>query len=363
VAVTTSTSGASPDADGYTVTLDGGASQSIAINQTVTFTDVSVGSHTAVLSGIAANCTVTGGTSRTVNVTAGNTATASFSVSCPTPPPTTGDLTVTTTTGGSGGLDPDGYTVAVDGARQAITINGSVTFNGLSAGNHSVGLTGVATTCVVSGLNPRTVNVPAGGTQQTNFAITCTAPANLPPIAAFTPSCNQLDCSFTSTSSDPDGVITSQQWTFGDGATGSGVNPSHHYAAAGTRTVTLTVTDDRGATGVVSHDVTVTEPPPPPPNQPPVVTAGGNESVLVGLLYTLGGASFRDPDHDGPWSVTIDWGDGSSSPSTATSEGSIGGSHSYPVTLLGADYTLTVTVVDAHGARASASKTVHVTVL
>jgi hypothetical protein len=32
------------------------------------------------------------------------------------------------------------------------------------------------------------------------------------------------------------------------------------------------------------------------------------------------------------------------------------------VTLLGGDYTLTITVVDAHGARSSASKTVHVVV-
>jgi hypothetical protein len=70
---------------------------------------------------------------------------------------------------------------------------------------------------------------------------------------------------------------------------------------------------------------------------------------------------FNDPDHDRPWTVTIDWGDGRSDTFSA-SEGSIGGSHSYPVTLLGGDYTLTITVVDAHGARSSASKTVHVVV-
>ena len=68
------------------------------------------------------------------------------------------------------------------------------------------------------------------------------------------------------------------------------------------------------------------------------------------------------PDHDGPWTVTIDWGDGSQPLTFQASEGPINGSHSYTGVAL-TEYTLTVTVVDAHGNRNSASKKVTVTLL
>ncbi|HYU90630.1 MAG TPA: PKD domain-containing protein, partial [Gemmatimonadales bacterium] len=208
-----------------------------------------------------------------------------------------------------------------------------------------------------------TVTDNQGATGSVSHSVTVTAPPppNQPPVAAFTSSCTLLICTFTNASSDPDGSIAGYSWTFGDGTTSTDQNPSHVYTAGGTYTVTLTVTDNQGATGAVSHPVTVSTP--PPPNQPPSATAGSDQTVLVGALFTLTGAGFSDPDHDGPWTVTIDWGDGTSSTSTSPSEGSIGGSHSYPVTLLAHDYQLTVTVVDAHGGRGSATKTVHVVLL
>jgi hypothetical protein len=67
-----------------------------------------------------------------------------------------------------------------------------------------------------------------------------------------------------STSTDPDGTIASYRWDLGDGAIGWGDRLSHTYASAGTRTVQLTVTDDRGATATTSQAVTVTEPEPEP---------------------------------------------------------------------------------------------------
>jgi serine protease len=86
-------------------------------------------------------------------------------------------------------------------------------------------------------------------------------PSNEAPTASFTYSCTDLACSFDgSASSDPDGSIVSYAWTFGDGATGSGVTTSHSYAAGGSYTVTLTVTDDEGAAGASSQTVTVSAP-------------------------------------------------------------------------------------------------------
>src|SRR5207247_7359408 len=89
-------------------------------------------------------------------------------------------------------------------------------------------------------------------------------PANQPPVAAFTSSCSALTCTFTSTSSDPDGSINAYSWTFGDGATATSQNPSHTYDRKSVESVTLEVTDNQGATGSTSKSVTVTA-----PNQPP----------------------------------------------------------------------------------------------
>ena len=260
--VTTSTTGSSLPS-GYTVAVDGGPGQAIGINSSVTFTGLAAGSHTVALSGVPSNCTVSGGTSQTVSVPSGGTANATFNVSCTTPP---GSLTVSTSTTGSS--LPSGYTVAVDGGPgQAIGINSSVTFTNLTAGSHTVALSGVPSNCTVSGGASRTVAVPSGGTASTTFSVSC---------------------------------IT--------------------------------------------------------PNQPPVVYAGPNETVVVGLLYTLNW-SFSDPDN-GPWSYTINWGDGSSSSGSTASPGSFSTGHTYVLPL--GTHTVTVTVTDGLGASGSASKTVTV---
>jgi hypothetical protein len=80
--VSVATSGGSPDADGYSLALDGGAAVSLTINGNHTFPDLAVGAHSVQLGGLAGNCSVSGDNPRSVSVSAGATATVSFEVSC-----------------------------------------------------------------------------------------------------------------------------------------------------------------------------------------------------------------------------------------------------------------------------------------
>ena len=83
-------------------------------------------------------------------------------------------------------------------------------------------------------------------------------PPNVLPVASFTTSCEIFTCDLDgSASADPDGTITSYAWNFGDGGTATGAITSHTYAIAGTYTITLTVTDNKLATGFTTREVTV----------------------------------------------------------------------------------------------------------
>jgi PKD repeat protein len=88
-------------------------------------------------------------------------------------------------------------------------------------------------------------------------------PPNADPTAAFVVTPTGLSVNVDgSSSTDSDGSIATYAWTFGDGGTASGPSPTaaHTYASAGTYMVTLTVTDDDGATDTASQSVTVTDP-------------------------------------------------------------------------------------------------------
>ena len=80
---------------------------------------------------------------------------------------------------------------------------------------------------------------------------------NAPPVANFTSSVSGLTASFTDTSTDSDGSIASRSWNFGDSTSSTLANPSHTYGAAGSYNVSLSVTDNAGATGSKTQAVTV----------------------------------------------------------------------------------------------------------
>lgn len=138
------------------------------------------------------------------------------------------------------------------------------------------------------------------------------APDNAPPVAEANGPYEAVDgtlISFSSAgSSDPDGTIVGFAWDFGDGAEGSGPAPTRTYAEPGTFNVTLTVTDDVGATATDQAQVTVTE---PAPNDPPVAEANGPYEGTVGS--PIGFTSAGSDDADGTIvEFAWDFGDGGS---------------------------------------------------
>ncbi|NQT29717.1 MAG: PKD domain-containing protein, partial [Candidatus Saganbacteria bacterium] len=92
-----------------------------------------------------------------------------------------------------------------------------------------------------------------------------------------------------SQSTDPDGNIVSYLWQEGITTVGAGVTPTVPFAI-GTHAVTLTVTDDDGASATDDVVITVNE------NQPPIADAGENQVAGEGETVVLDGNESYDPD-------------------------------------------------------------------
>jgi alpha-tubulin suppressor-like RCC1 family protein/chitodextrinase len=90
-----------------------------------------------------------------------------------------------------------------------------------------------------------------------------------------------------SLSEDEGGTIVSYLWNFGDGTTGTGVNPSHIYTEVGQYTVTLTVTDNDGVTHTAATTSSI-------PNTPPVANPGGPYTGYVGEPVFFDGSGSTD---------------------------------------------------------------------
>ena len=142
-----------------------------------------------------------------------------------------------------------------------------------------------------------------------------------------------------SASSDPDGDALTFAWQFGDGSTGSGVSPTHVYADNGSFTAILTATDPAGADDATDTPVTIT-------NAAPVVAGGSDFTAVTGQSVTLA-SSFSDAGaNDSPWNYTIEWGDGSTSTGSTTSQGGFSTSHTYATA---GSYSVSVQVTDKDG--------------
>ncbi len=113
-----------------------------------------------------------------------------------------------------------------------------------------------------------------------------------------------------SSSSDPDGTLVGYLWSENGSPIATGSSPLVDLSV-GPHTLTLTVTDNQGATGSANVVVTVTA----LNNQAPQALAGADASAAAGQLVILDGGGSNDPDNY-PQPIAFTWTQVSGPPAT-----------------------------------------------
>jgi len=161
-----------------------------------------------------------------------------------------GTVPLTVTFGSSGSYDPDGTIVSY------LWNFGSGATSNLASPSYTFSTAGTFTVTL-------TVTDNDGLSATASVGITVLPPPNQLPVAVLTASATNgtapLPVNFTGgTSYDPDGSIASYAWTFGDGTTSTLAAPSKTYSSAGTYSVQLKVTDNRGGSSTATTSIVVT---------------------------------------------------------------------------------------------------------
>lgn len=182
--------------------------------------------------------------------------------------------------GGSGGCTPASYFLTYTSANQTPNCN-VVNFSviktanvrivgwdfGDPGGNANTGtLTSAVHTYSKAGcfLTTLTAKVPSTNLPGDSCTITRTRTVCVPIAADFSAvvNCQKVTFSDLSTFQSGQGPV-SWQWSFGDSNSSTLQNPMHTYAAGGTYTVMLTVTNTGGCQAKITKTITVTGPPAP----------------------------------------------------------------------------------------------------
>ncbi len=121
-----------------------------------------------------------------------------------------------------------------------------------------------------------TVTDDEGATGEHTMAIDVVS-SNQNPVAEFSVSCTHLTCSMDASNSSDDSGITSYVWRFEDGTSLNGPSVSHTFSSPGNYSIELTVTDDEGATGTRTRNVTVQAPP----------SSGGGALLWLSLMLLI----------------------------------------------------------------------------
>jgi PKD repeat protein len=233
---------------------------------------------------------------------------------------------------GTGSFDPDGGAIA----QYDWDFGDGNTGTGATP-QHAYAAVGTYTVSLVVTDDEGAVSVPATTTANIDVNQPPTADPNGPYTGVV-----GVNVMFDGTaSSDPDGTIVSYDWDFGDGSTGTGASPQHAYAAAGTYTVSLTVTDNLGDTDMATTTAEIIE-----GNLPPTADPNGPYSGTVNIPVTFDGSGSSDPDGS---IVAYDWDFGDGNTGTGVSP-----SHAYTA---GGSYTVSLTVTDDAGDTDTATTT------
>jgi PKD repeat protein len=137
------------------------------------------------------------------------------------------------------------------------------------------------------------LEVVKGTVSDEDTCLVTVVPVNVPPVAdagenkiAFATEIIEFDATG---SYDPDGVIVSYYWDFGDDSFAEGAVVKHSYERKATYRVTLTVTDNDGAEDQDTCVVTIR-------NAPPVPVAGEDMEAKVGQTIKFDASASYDPD-------------------------------------------------------------------
>jgi len=176
VRVSTTTSGADPDIDGYALTVGNTLRSGVPVNGTFDVTNLAASEQTIGLAGVADNCTVDAPHPRTVTIGNGTIVDVAFVIRCVP----AASLFISVFTSGVS-RDLNGYQIQVTRDGRFVTSaqsgpDGGATIRGLSTGSYTVTLFDIAVNCDVVASNRRSVTVTAGEQTPINVDVSCEAP-------------------------------------------------------------------------------------------------------------------------------------------------------------------------------------------
>ena len=275
------------DGDALTYSWDfGDGNSGTGVNASNTY--AAPGTYTATLT--VSDGSLSNTATETITVTQANRAPVAAFIATPT----SGDapLAVSFDASSSSDLDGDALTYSWD----------------FGDGNSGTGVN-ASNTYTALGTYTATLTVSDGSLSNTATETITVTQANRAPVAAFTATPTSGDAPLAvsfdaSSSSDLDGDALTYSWDFGDGNSGTGVNASNTYAAPGTYTATLTVSDG-SLSNTATETITVTQ-----VNRAPVAAFTATPtSGDAPLAVSFDASSSSDLDED-PLTYSWNFGDG-----------------------------------------------------